>query len=182
MPAEERASVPHLGEGGAWKSPSRGRLACPPPLFHRRCLLFFFFRTPTILTFELLFGHLSHGQSHEHETTSAPASTASTTTPGPITAASSRRRSPCAESATRALFAWPNNGECRPAREHCNQQIGCCSPVRCMLYVLLQVYCSTYCCIAVLLYWVGSWVHGGWWVGGGRRLARSPRWPSIVKK
>ena len=51
----------------------------------------------------------------------------------------------------------------------------------CSTYCFIQVYCSTYCCIAVRLYWVGSWVHGGWWVCGGRRLARSPRWPSIVK-
>ena len=33
VPAKERASVLHLGEGGAWKSHSRGRLACPPPAF-----------------------------------------------------------------------------------------------------------------------------------------------------
>ena len=50
------------------------------------------------------------------------------------------------------------------------------------LLLACQLYCSTYCCIAVLLYWVGPWVDGGWWVGGGRRLARYPRWPSIVKK
>ena len=88
-----------------------------------------------------------------------PASTASTTTPGPITAASSRRRSPCAESATRALFAWPNNGESRPAREHCNQQIGCCSLPGVLLYVLLL-----HCCTAVLGRVVGAWwVVGGWW-------------------
>ena len=30
VPAKERASVPHLGEGEAWKSPSRGRLVWPP--------------------------------------------------------------------------------------------------------------------------------------------------------
>ena len=53
MPAEERASEPHLGEGGAWKSPSRGRLACPLPVFLRRCPLIFFFRTPTILNFRI---------------------------------------------------------------------------------------------------------------------------------
>ena len=47
MPANERPSVPHIGEGGAWKSPARGRLACPPPLSFRRCLLLFFFRTST---------------------------------------------------------------------------------------------------------------------------------------
>ena len=162
MPAKERASVPHLGEGGAWKSPSRGRLACPPPLFLRRCLLIFFSNSNYIQLSNCFLAtcHSSHGHSHGHETTSAPASTTSTTTPGPITAASSRRRSPCAESATRALFAWPNNGESRPAREHCNQQIGCCSPVRCrlLLYVLLH------CCTAVLGRFVGaSWVVGGWW-------------------
>ena len=47
VPAKEWPSVPHLGEGGAWKLPSRGRLACPQPPFLRRCP-FFFFRTPTI--------------------------------------------------------------------------------------------------------------------------------------
>ena len=35
------------------------------------------------------------------------------------------------------------------------------------LLLACQVYCSTYCCIAVLQYWVGPWVDGGWWVGGG---------------
>ena len=56
------AALRHAGErtgvgapprrGGAWKSPSRDRLACPPPLFLRRCLLFFF-RTPTKLKFRI---------------------------------------------------------------------------------------------------------------------------------
>ena len=55
VPAKERASVPHLGELGAWKSPSRGRLACPPPLFLRRCPLFSFFGTPAVLTFRIAF-------------------------------------------------------------------------------------------------------------------------------
>ena len=59
----------------------------------------------------------------------------------------------------------------RLAREHCNQRIGCCAPVRCIAPRT-----------AVLLYWVGPGGDGGWWVGGGRRLARSPRWPSMVKK
>ena len=53
-----------------------------------------------------------------------------------------------------------------------------------LLYVLLH------CCTAVLGRSVGGWwvvvgwmlLIGGWWVGGGWRLARSPRWPSIVKK
>ena len=45
-----------------------------------------------------------------------------------------------------------------------------------LLYVTLL-----HCCKTAVVYWVGSWVHGGWWVGGGRRLARSPRWPTIVK-
>ena len=40
-----------------------------------------------------------------------------------------------------------------------------------LFYVLLH------CCTAVL-----GRLHGGWWAGGGWRLARSPRWPSIVKK
>ena len=130
------------GERGN-RPPGYGSLA-PPPLDLRRCLLFFLFRTPTILNVRIAFGHLIHGQSHGRETTSAPASTASTTTPGLITAASNRRRSPCAESATRALFAWPNNGESRPAREHCNQEIGCCSPVRCI--VLPTTAALLYCC------------------------------------
>ena len=59
VPAKERASLPHLGEGEAWKSPSRGRLAWHP--------------------------------------------------------------------------AWrgiSNNCKSRPAREHCNQRIGCCSPIK----------------------------------------------------
>ena len=30
VPAKERPSMPHLGEGGNWKSPSRGWLAWPP--------------------------------------------------------------------------------------------------------------------------------------------------------
>ena len=37
----------------------------------------------------------------------------------------------------------------------------------------------------VVGWWVvggGWWVVGGWWMGGGWRLARSPRWPRIVKK
>ena len=53
MPAKERASVPHLGEGGAWKSPSRGRLACPPRAFSSSLPANFFFRTPTILNFRI---------------------------------------------------------------------------------------------------------------------------------
>ena len=53
VPAKERPSVPHLDEGGAWNSPSRGRLACPPLLFLRRCPFFFFFRTPTIVNFRI---------------------------------------------------------------------------------------------------------------------------------
>ena len=156
VPAKERPSVPHLGEGEAWKSPSRGRLACPPPLFLRRCPLFFF-RTKLrpIIKLSNCFSAF-----RSLEPTSAPASTASTTTPEPITAASSRRRSPCAESATRALFAWPpawrgivNLCKSRPAREHFNQRIGCCLPVRCrlLLYVLLL------CCTAVVSRSVGGW-------------------------
>ena len=89
------------------RPPGDGSLA--PPCFFFVAARCFFFPTPTILSFRIAFWpleHLSRGQSHGHETTSAPASTASTTTPGPITAACSRRRSPCAESATRALFAW----------------------------------------------------------------------------
>ena len=41
------------------------------------------------------------------------------------------------------------------------------------LLLACQVYCSTYCCIAVLLYWLGPWVDGGWVVGGWRMAARS---------
>ena len=112
----------------------------------------------------MLFGHLSHG----HETTSAPASTASTTTPGPTTAASSRRRSPCAESATRALFAWPpawrgivNNIMANPAQPESNvsNESAAARLSGVLLYVLLH------CCAAVL----GRFVDGGWWVGGGWR-------------
>ena len=51
-PAKERPSAPYLGEGEAWKSPSRGRLACPPPLFLRRCPPFCF-RFPTKLCEEV---------------------------------------------------------------------------------------------------------------------------------
>ena len=43
MPAKERPSVPHLGEGEAWKSPSRGRLACPPLAFSSSLPATFFF-------------------------------------------------------------------------------------------------------------------------------------------
>ena len=55
VPAKERASVPHLGEGEAWKSPSRGRLACPPPLFLSSLPAFFFFRPPTVVDFRIYF-------------------------------------------------------------------------------------------------------------------------------
>ena len=140
-----------------------GTARLPPPAFSSSLPAIFFFSNSNYIELSNRFlatCHLSHRQSHGHETTSAPASTASTTTPGPITAASSRRRSLGEESATRALFAWPNNGESRLAREHCNQQIGCGSPVRCrlLLYVLLH------CCNAVLGRFVGAWwVVGGWW-------------------
>ena len=139
------------------------RTACLPPPAFSSSLPDFFSKSNYIKLSNcfLLFGHLSHG----HETTSAPASTASTTTPGPITAASSRRRSPCAESATRALFAWPpawrgivNNCKSRPAREHCNQRIGCCSPVRC---IALRTAALLYCCTGLVRGWM---VGGGWWM------------------
>ena len=55
VPAKERASVLHLGEGGAWKSHSRGRLACPPPAFSSSLPAIFFFRTPIISTFRIAF-------------------------------------------------------------------------------------------------------------------------------
>ena len=32
------------------------------------------------------------------------------------------------------------------------------------LLLACQVYCCTYCYIAVLLHWVGPWVDGGWWM------------------
>ena len=54
VPAKERASVFHLGEGVAWKSPSRGRLACPPRFFFVAARIFVF-RTPTILNFRIAF-------------------------------------------------------------------------------------------------------------------------------
>ena len=145
-PATEGPSVPHLGEGEAWKSPSRGRLACPPRAFSWWLPAICFFSNSKLYPiFELLSDHLSKGQSHGHETTRAPASTASTT------AASSHRRSPSAESVTRALFAWPpawrgivSNCKSRPARERCNQRIGCCSPVRCIaLRTAALLYCFT---------------------------------------
>ena len=89
--AKKRASVPHLGEGGAWKSPSRGRLAWPP-----------------------------------------------------------------------ALRGIVYNCKCRQAREHCNQRIGCCSPVRCIAQR------TAACCTAVLGRSVGGWwVVGRWCVVGG---------------
>ena len=62
VPAKARASVPHLGEGGAWKSPPRGRLACPPPLFLRRCPLSFCFPNSKYID---VFGHLSHGHDNK---------------------------------------------------------------------------------------------------------------------
>ena len=98
VPAKERASLPHLGEGGAWKSPSRGRLAWPP--------------------------------------------------------------------------AWrgiANNCKSRPAREHCNQRIGCCSPVRCnAVRTAALLYCSTGLVRGCM---VGGWVVGGGWVVYGGSLA-----------
>ena len=118
----------------------------------------------------MLFGHLSHVQSHGHQTTSAPAPTASTTTPGPITAASSRRRSPCAESATRALFAWPNNGESRQPESIVTNKSAADRLPGVLLYVLLL-----HCCTAVLGRFVGAWwVVGGCWVVGGWWTAARP--------
>ena len=145
---ERTAVVAPPRRGGSVEIALPGAARLPPPLFLRRCPLFFFFRTPTVLNFIIAFGHLN--LSHGHETTSAPASTASTTTPGPIKAASSRSRSPCAESATRALFGWPpawrgivNNCKSRPAREHCNQQLGSCSSVR---RIALRIAAMLCCC------------------------------------
>ena len=42
VPAKERASVPHLGEGETWNRPPGDGSLAPPPLFLRRCPLLFF--------------------------------------------------------------------------------------------------------------------------------------------
>ena len=39
------------------------------------------------------------------------------------------------------------------------------------LLLACEVYCSTYCCIAVPQYWVGPWMVGGGWVVDGGSLA-----------
>ena len=51
---------------------------------------------------------------------------------------------------SRGRLAWPpawrgivNSCKSRPAREHCNQRIGCCSPVRC---IALRTAALLYCC------------------------------------
>ena len=133
-----------------------GTARLPPPPFSSSLPASYFFEPQLYYTFDA---------SWPLEPTSVPASAASTTAPGPITAASSRRRSPCAESATRALFAWPpawrgivNNCKSRPAREHCNQRIGCCSPVRC---IALRTAALLYCCTGLVRGWM---VGGGWWM------------------
>ena len=113
--------------------------------------------------------------------TSAPASTASTT-PGPTTAAYSRRRSPCPESATRerrpalSPSAQSRTRQRRPAPPRLPPGVaGNSNPAQpesivtneaaaarlsgVLLYVLLH------CCTAVLGRSVGRWwVVGGWWM------------------
>ena len=121
--------------------------------------------------------------SHGHETTSAPASTASTVTRGPIAAAFSRRRSPCPKSATQercpalSPSAQSRTRQRRPAFPRLPPGVaGNSNPAEPenivttnRLLLACQVYCSTFCGIAVLLYWVRPWVDvvwvvRGWWV------------------
>ena len=151
------AALRHAGERTAVGAPPRrggsveialpGTARLPPPAVLRRCLLNFFFRTPNyILNFRIAFwplGPWTQPWTRDHKRACV---NSNHTTPGPNTAASSRRRSPCAESATRARFAWPpawrgivNNCKSR----HCNQRIGCCSPVRC---IALRTAALLYCC------------------------------------
>ena len=79
------------------------------------------------------------------------------------------RRGGSAEIASRGRLAWPpawrgivNKYKPRPARGHCNQRIGCCSPVRCIaLRTAALLYCTG---------WVRGWVVGGGWVVDGGSL------------
>ena len=163
--------------------PGTARLT--PPDFLRRCPLFFF-RTPTILHFRIAFWPLEPWTRGDKRACVNSKH-------------NSRRRSPCSESATRercpALspsahrerdndarrsLAWPPawRGIVTPAQPEniVTNESAAARLSGVLLYVLLH------CCTAVLLYWVGPWVDGGWWAGGGWRLALSLRCPSIVKK
>ena len=169
--------MPHLCErGGAWKSPSRGRLACPTPAFSSPLPAIFFFRTPTILNFRIAFWPLETWtkpwtRDHKRECVNSKHNNTRTNH-------SSVQPSPLAvrRIGNSSAFAWPDMANPAQPENIVTNKSAAARLSGVLLTVLLH------CCTDVLGRFVGAWwVVGGWWVAGRRRLARSPNGPVSSK-
>ena len=163
VPAKGRPSLPHLGVGGAGKSPTRGRLA-PPPVFFRPCLLFVFSNTNYI---KCLIGFWSLKQWTEPWTRddkracvnskrNITRTNLSSVQPSPLAVrrignASAFRLAPGVAGDSKQFQIPPSPKSLLPTNR---------LPLACQVY--RPTYCL-HCCTAVLGRSVGGWsVVGGW--------------------
>ena len=144
------------GERGN-RPPGDGSLA--PPLFLRRCPLFFF-RTPITLHLRIAFWLLEPwtepwtrddkracvNSNHNNTRTNHSSVQPSLLAVRRIGNTTAFRLAPGMAGNSKQLQIPPSPRALLPSN---------------WLLLPCQVYCSTYCCIAVLLYWVGPWVDGG---------------------